>query len=53
MQGLADGYFVIPYTIGDYLAPKGPKKSPASDHPRLRAKDREQVKPRAHRQAAR
>ncbi|MES1244889.1 MAG: fumarate reductase/succinate dehydrogenase flavoprotein subunit [Acidobacteriota bacterium] len=21
MQGLADGYFVIPYTIGDYLAP--------------------------------
>src|SRR4051795_5110383 len=26
MQGLADGYFVIPYTIGDYLATaKGPK----------------------------
>ena len=22
MQGLADGYFVLPYTIGDYLAPK-------------------------------
>ena len=21
MQGLADGYFVLPYTIGDYLAP--------------------------------
>ncbi|MCY4620635.1 MAG: fumarate reductase/succinate dehydrogenase flavoprotein subunit [bacterium] len=21
MQGLADGYFVIPYTLGDYLAP--------------------------------
>jgi len=21
MQGLADGYFVVPYTIGDYLAP--------------------------------
>jgi succinate dehydrogenase / fumarate reductase flavoprotein subunit len=20
MQGLADGYFIIPYTIGDYLA---------------------------------
>ena len=20
MQGLADGYFVLPYTIGDYLA---------------------------------
>jgi len=25
MQGLADGYFVIPYTIGDYLAGIGPK----------------------------
>jgi succinate dehydrogenase / fumarate reductase flavoprotein subunit len=25
MQGLADGYFVIPYTIGDYLASIGPK----------------------------
>src|SRR5690606_19616981 len=23
MQGLADGYFVIPYTIGDYLAGLG------------------------------
>ncbi|MCP4601304.1 MAG: fumarate reductase/succinate dehydrogenase flavoprotein subunit [Proteobacteria bacterium] len=23
MQGLADGYFVIPYTIGDYLAQEG------------------------------
>lgn len=26
MQGLADGYFVIPYTIGDYLADKKPAK---------------------------
>ncbi len=25
MQGLADGYFVIPYTLGDYLANIGPK----------------------------
>ncbi|MFN3403034.1 MAG: fumarate reductase/succinate dehydrogenase flavoprotein subunit [Cytophagaceae bacterium] len=25
MQGLADGYFVIPYTIGDYLANLGAK----------------------------
>lgn len=24
MQGLADGYFVLPYTIGDYLASIGP-----------------------------
>jgi succinate dehydrogenase / fumarate reductase flavoprotein subunit len=31
MQGLADGYFVIPYTIGDYLARNG--KSPVgADH---------------------
>jgi succinate dehydrogenase / fumarate reductase flavoprotein subunit len=26
MQGLADGYFVIPYTIGDYLAQMPPVK---------------------------
>jgi succinate dehydrogenase / fumarate reductase flavoprotein subunit len=26
MQGLADGYFIVPYTVGDYLAQsKGPK----------------------------
>jgi succinate dehydrogenase / fumarate reductase flavoprotein subunit len=25
MQGLADGYFVVPYTVGDYLAKIGPK----------------------------
>ncbi len=32
MQGLADGYFVIPYTIGDYLASN--KLEPvAEDHP--------------------
>jgi succinate dehydrogenase / fumarate reductase flavoprotein subunit len=32
MQGLADGYFVIPYTIGNYLAgQKGGK--PSTDHP--------------------
>ncbi|MGD2136109.1 MAG: fumarate reductase/succinate dehydrogenase flavoprotein subunit [Gemmatimonadales bacterium] len=27
MQGLADGYFVIPYTVGDYLARVGPAKT--------------------------
>lgn len=32
MQGLSDGYFVIPYTLGDYLATIGPKKVDAS-HP--------------------
>ncbi len=26
MQGLADGYFIIPYTIGDYLATAGLEK---------------------------
>jgi len=26
MQGLADGYFVAPYTVGDYLAQLAPKK---------------------------
>ncbi len=32
MQGLADGYFVIPYTIGNYLAPNLGKK-PSIAHP--------------------
>ncbi|MDQ4140986.1 MAG: fumarate reductase/succinate dehydrogenase flavoprotein subunit [Bacteroidota bacterium] len=32
MQGLADGYFVIPYTIGDYLAQMPSQKVP-TDHP--------------------
>jgi succinate dehydrogenase / fumarate reductase flavoprotein subunit len=32
MQGLSDGYFVIPYTLGDYLATIGPKPVDAS-HP--------------------
>jgi len=31
MQGLADGYFVIPYTIGDYLARGGIAKA-GTDH---------------------
>ncbi len=35
MQGLADGYFVLPYTIGDYLAQAGPAKTPA-DAPEIR-----------------
>jgi succinate dehydrogenase / fumarate reductase, flavoprotein subunit len=32
MQGLADGYFVLPYTIGDYLAQGGLEKVDTS-HP--------------------
>jgi succinate dehydrogenase / fumarate reductase flavoprotein subunit len=32
MQGLADGYFVIPYTIGDYLARVSPADRLPVDH---------------------
>ena len=32
MQGLADGYFVIPYTIGNYLADEISKKAEGTDH---------------------
>jgi succinate dehydrogenase / fumarate reductase, flavoprotein subunit len=40
MQGLADGYFVIPYTIGNYLATQmGKKISP--DHPEFKAVEQE------------
>ena len=31
MQGLADGYFVIPYTIGNYLADQKPGSRPKAD----------------------
>jgi succinate dehydrogenase / fumarate reductase flavoprotein subunit len=34
MQGLADGYFVIPYTIGDYLASNKLEKVTA-EHPEI------------------
>lgn len=33
MQGLADGYFVIPYTLGNYLADDISTKSIMTDHP--------------------
>ena len=36
MQGLADGYFVIPYTIGDYLAGQKPGSRPSTDAPAFR-----------------
>jgi succinate dehydrogenase / fumarate reductase flavoprotein subunit len=32
MQGLADGYFILPYTISGYLARVSPKDRPATDH---------------------
>ena len=33
MQGLADGYFVVPYTIGNYLADEIATKPIPTDHP--------------------
>ncbi len=33
MQGLADGYFVIPYTIGNFLADEIHTKAITTDHP--------------------
>ena len=44
MQGLADGYFVIPYTIGDYLASNKLDKV-TTDHPAFR-EAKEQVEQR-------
>ena len=44
MQGLADGYFVLPYTIGDYLAPRMGQKVD-TDHPAF-AETEAQVKGR-------
>jgi len=39
MQGLADGYFIIPYTIGDYLASsKFPKVK--TDHPAFKESEK-------------
>jgi succinate dehydrogenase / fumarate reductase flavoprotein subunit len=37
MQGLADGYFVLPYTIGNYLAGVKPSDRPTADHPAVKA----------------
>jgi succinate dehydrogenase / fumarate reductase flavoprotein subunit len=36
MQGLADGYFVLPYTIGDHLAPLLGRPLLATDDPAFR-----------------
>ena len=37
MQGLADGYFVIPYTLGNYLASKQPADSLNTEHEAFKA----------------
>src|SRR5829696_1987147 len=41
MQGLADGYFVLPYTIGNYLAPQLNQKPVPTDHPAFQAVEAE------------
>ncbi|QEC43727.1 fumarate reductase/succinate dehydrogenase flavoprotein subunit [Pseudobacter ginsenosidimutans] len=41
MQGLADGYFVIPYTIGNYLAKDIATKSIPTNHPAFDAAEKE------------
>lgn len=33
MQGLADGYFVLPYTIGSYLSGEIRHSAPSTEHP--------------------
>ena len=40
MQGLADGYFVLPYTLPAYLAPQMGKR-PSTDHPEFRKAENE------------
>lgn len=41
MQGLADGYFVIPYTIGNYLADDIRTASIPTSHPAFEAAEKE------------
>jgi succinate dehydrogenase / fumarate reductase flavoprotein subunit len=45
MQGLADGYFVIPYTIGNYLSDEIHVKPISTDHPAF-AETEKQVRER-------
>ena len=41
MQGLADGYFVIPYTIGNYLTGEFNKKRPQPSDPAFQQTEKE------------
>lgn len=41
MQGLADGYFVIPYTLGNYLADEIYSKTIPTDHPAFAEAEKE------------
>lgn len=40
MQGLADGYFILPYTIGEYFA-STPKLLPSTDHEEFKKAEEE------------
>jgi len=44
MQGLADGYFILPYTIGDYLATAGFKPIKDADKAVKEARDATQAR---------
>jgi succinate dehydrogenase / fumarate reductase flavoprotein subunit len=41
MQGLADGYFILPYTIGHYLASQKPGSRPKPDAPEFQTAARD------------
>jgi succinate dehydrogenase / fumarate reductase flavoprotein subunit len=41
MQGLADGYYVLPATMGNYLAPRLGTKPVPTDHPAFQAAEQE------------
>ena len=43
MQGLADGYFVIPYTLGNYLADDIATKSIPTSHPAFEETEKEVI----------
>ena len=40
MQGLADGYFILPYTIGNHFA-SSPKSKPSTSHPEFKKAEEE------------
>jgi len=41
MQGLGDGYFVLPNTISDYLKKVNPAQRPTADHPAFKAAEQD------------
>ena len=56
MQGLADGYFVIPFTIGDYLAGQPLNDHPTTDHPAFKEAEQkvdDEINQLAHNQGSR